>query len=602
MLKQRSALIVTLIVFFVASVGNASADFTDTFTAADGTDLTTHNAIYSVNSPLTIQDNSITPNTHTVSIAGNEFTDGCMSMDWTDNSDNTNMQIRHDGGNDFYGFIQFNGNWRLYRSAGNVDIDSGSLDFSGTHNYKLCAIGSTITVYRDNVELGSGTDTSIAGSGYQAFFSLGNKIDNLAIEVLDGDGAEVKIVASPPSGTKTVGTPFNVDVKVEDGGAAFNAARATVDVSSNLSITGIHNATSNACNLQYTQTPTTSNPSYAGAIFGGSKNDCTVYTLTLTPTSTGTGTVTFTNGSIKSFSNNSEILTGVQNGSFTVSAPSPTATPPGTTLVSIDDSVLGSNQNQWNYNGGWSHCTDSGNPACNPSSIYNTSISWDNTINDYATVTFTGTQISLYGLVDPNHGTGAVSIDGGAETTVDFQSGTRTGDTLLWTSPILTPGVHTFKIRVANGYIAPDRVDILQTSQSGLTVTNTSFDTYGSTFTLLGTKDASLTSIFVNNSSANASYPTSTTWQSVESLVLGNNAFVIYGKDANDVQTASINVTINRHTLGDINGDGLVDLTDVSLFAVDWDKTSNLTYNLSDMNGDGNVNLTDLSILAKLEQ
>lgn len=173
---------------------------------------------------------------------------------------------------------------------------------------------------------------------------------------------------------------------------------------------------------------------------------------------------------------------------------------------------------------------------------------------------------------------------------------------LLWTSPILTPGVHTFKIRVADGYIVPDRVDILQTSPSGLTVTNTSFDTYGSSFTLLGTKDASLTSIFVNNSSANASYPTSTTWQSVESLVLGNNAFVIYGKDANNVQTASINVTINRHTLGDINGDGLVDLTDVSLFAVDWDKTDNLTYNLSDMNGDSNVNLTDLSILAKLEQ
>ena len=59
---------------------------------------------------------------------------------------------------------------------------------------------------------------------------------------------------------------------------------------------------------------------------------------------------------------------------------------------------------------------------------------------------------------------------------------------------------------------------------------------------------------------------------------------------------------MNRHTLGDINGDGIIDLTDASLFAVDWDKTSGLTYNLSDMNSDGNVDLTDLSILAKLEE
>lgn len=413
--------------------------------------------------------------------------------------------------------------------------------------------------------------------------------------------SEIQIVASPSTSNASVGTPFNIDVKIIDGDTPFNAARATVAVSSNLSITGVHNPTSNACNLQYTQAPTISNQSFAGAIFGGSSTGCTVYTLTLTPISAGTGTVNFTNGSVKAFSNSSEILTSVQNGSFTISEASPTDTPPGTTLVSIDDSVQGSSQNQWNYNGGWSHCTDSGNPACNPSSIYNTSVSWDNTTNDYATVAFTGTRISLYGLVDPNHGTGAVSIDGGSESTVDFQAAARTGNVLLWTSPILAPGQHMFKLRVTNGYVAPDRVTILQTTESGLTVTNDSFATYGPTFTLLGTKDSSITSIFVNDSSSNSSY-TSSTWQSVQSVVLGNNSFVIYGKDSNNVQTASISVTVNRHTLGDINGDGVVNLTDASLFAVDWDKTSNLTYNLSDMNGDGNVDLSDLSILAKLEQ
>ena len=58
------------------------------------------------------------------------------------------------------------------------------------------------------------------------------------------------------------------------------------------------------------------------------------------------------------------------------------------------------------------------------------------------------------------------------------------------------------------------------------------------------------------------------------------------------------------HKLGDINGDGTVDLTDASLFAVDYGKTdpSTFTYPLSDMNNDGKVDLTDLSILANLEQ
>jgi len=58
------------------------------------------------------------------------------------------------------------------------------------------------------------------------------------------------------------------------------------------------------------------------------------------------------------------------------------------------------------------------------------------------------------------------------------------------------------------------------------------------------------------------------------------------------------------HMKGDIDGNGVVNLTDASLFAVDYSKTdpSTFTYALSDMNNDGQVNLTDLSILAGLEQ
>ena len=287
----------------------------------------------------------------------------------------------------------------------------------------------------------------------------------------------VQIVTNPSSSNVTVGTPFNVDVDVNDNSTAFNATKATVSVSTNLSITGIHNATSNACNFQYTKHPTTSDPSFAGAIYGGSSTGCTVYTMTLTPTATGTGTITFTNGSIKSYSDSSEILTGTQGGSFTI-GDGPTPTP-----------TTGLNQ-------------------------------------------------------------------------------------LTVTSPLQTYYLDNM-------------------------------------YTLTGTKDASITTVYVNGSSSGVTYPTDTTWQVSETLAAlggGNtpsdNNFTIYGTDDNGDSTASQTVDVRRHTLGDINGDGTIDLTDASLFADDWGKTdpSAFTYALSDMNGDGVVDLTDLSILAKLEE
>lgn len=404
----------------------------------------------------------------------------------------------------------------------------------------------------------------------------------------------------------TVGQPFSTTIVVH-GGQAFNAAKATVTVSSNLTVNGIQSAPSPECNMNYTQSPSSSNPSFAGAIYGSSSTNCNVYTVTLTPNAVGTGTITFTNAQIKAYADNTNILSGVQNGSFTInSAPTPT----GTATQIIDDSVQGPSQNQWNYNGSaWGHCT-----SCNETNptvtFYNASQSWDNVANDYVTISFTGVQFKLYGATDPRDGIGAVSIDGGAETNVDFYSPTRTGNVLLWTSPILSNSTHTLKLRVTgthdgnatDNYIILDRGDILsQAMPNNLSINTYPTDTYNSIVTLTGTKDASITTVYINGDNSNVTYPTDTTWQATVSLPsLGSNAFVIYGKDNNNTQTASINIAIDKHTLGDINGDGVVDLTDASLFAVDYGKTSNLTYPLSDMNGDGNVDLTDLSILAKL--
>lgn len=278
-----------------------------------------------------------------------------------------------------------------------------------------------------------------------------------------------RIVANPDNGTATAGTPFNIDIKVDGDGEPFNAAQANVSVSSNLNVIGITYPTANSCNFNYTKRPTKNDPSFAGAIYGGSSTGCTIYTLTIKPTATGTGTITFTDASVKAYSDSSEILTGVEGGSYTISAA--TATPTPTTAL------------------------------------------------------------------------------------------------------------------------------------AQLTATSALF-TYMTDYTLKGNKDSAITQVFVNGSEAGSVYPTSTTWERPVTLsVLGENTLTIYGSDGTN-QTATQNVIVKKHTLGDINGDGNVDIIDASLFAIDWGKTSNFSYILSDMTTppDGDVDLTDLSVLAKLIQ
>jgi hypothetical protein len=136
--------------------------------------------------------------------------------------------------------------------------------------------------------------------------------------------------------------------------------------------------------------------------------------------------------------------------------------------TTIDDSVQGTGLNQFHYVVGkdWGHTTNfcQGNPC-----EYNNGNSWDSTSNDYATLAFTGVQIKFYGVLDPNHGIGAISMDGGSETLIDYYAASRAGDQLMWTSPMLPQGTHTFKLRVtgtknpssSGTIVTVDRVDIL---------------------------------------------------------------------------------------------------------------------------------------------
>jgi serine/threonine protein kinase len=154
----------------------------------------------------------------------------------------------------------------------------------------------------------------------------------------------------------------------------------------------------------------------------------------------------------------------------TVTSPTPTPVPaPVLQTTTVDDSVMGTGLNQFNYVGsGWQHTSSEGSRGTPPP--YQGTNSWDGQTNDYVTVSFSGVQIKFFGVIDTIHGIGAISIDGGTETMIDFYSSVRRGNQLLWTSPMLPAGTHTFKLRVTgtqnpnstnNYYVVPDRVDIL---------------------------------------------------------------------------------------------------------------------------------------------
>lgn len=129
----------------------------------------------------------------------------------------------------------------------------------------------------------------------------------------------------------------------------------------------------------------------------------------------------------------------------------------------VDDSSTA-----WSYSG-WNHCT-----GCNEAGVsyYNASQSWSLTAGETATLSFTGTGVKYYAVKAGHHGIAAVSIDGGAETNVDLYATAKAGDVLVWTSPALTAGTHTLRIRNTGNK---------NTSSSGTVVTLDRADVTGST-------------------------------------------------------------------------------------------------------------------------
>jgi hypothetical protein len=125
----------------------------------------------------------------------------------------------------------------------------------------------------------------------------------------------------------------------------------------------------------------------------------------------------------------------------------------GSPLFSIDNADLDESDNYFAFSTGWSLSTD------HTSERYHGSSSWSAELGEEATVFFVGSQVRLYGVLDPHHGIASVSIDGDREEPVDLYGPTTEYNRLIYTSPRLCPGPHALRI-VVTGNKNPASTDV----------------------------------------------------------------------------------------------------------------------------------------------
>ena len=102
--------------------------------------------------------------------------------------------------------------------------------------------------------------------------------------------------------------------------------------------------------------------------------------------------------------------------------------------------VLGSDQLQWNYAGAWLHGDGYEGDASGDS--------YSSVTGDAISIRFTGTKLRFVGTYDQQQGMAEVWLDDQSPVLVDFYSDHR-GQRVLWESPDLSPGEHTWHLKVA---------------------------------------------------------------------------------------------------------------------------------------------------------
>jgi hypothetical protein len=153
----------------------------------------------------------------------------------------------------------------------------------------------------------------------------------------------------------------------------------------------------------------------------------------------------------------------------------PTSGGGGGGMTSVNDTAM-------TFSSGW--FTDTACATCFQGDNHH-----QNTAGGTYSHTFTGNKVGVYSEKNSALGIMAISIDGGAEVLVDPYATTRQNNVLVWTSPVLTEGTHTIRVRntgtknaaSANTYMVADRLDITS-GASTPTPTNPDGTTAAATF------------------------------------------------------------------------------------------------------------------------
>ncbi len=118
--------------------------------------------------------------------------------------------------------------------------------------------------------------------------------------------------------------------------------------------------------------------------------------------------------------------------------------------------------------------------------------------------------------------------------------------------------------------------------------------TYGETYTVSGSKSSD-SKVYLGGQLIQNTGTTS--WQITSPIGVGSNNLSIEYKDAAGTTVATKTITINRHRVADINGDGTVDIQDLSIISTYWGQNKPGEA-LADLNGDNIVDILDLSTMA----
>jgi Glycosyl hydrolase family 26 len=116
-----------------------------------------------------------------------------------------------------------------------------------------------------------------------------------------------------------------------------------------------------------------------------------------------------------------------------------TAPPPNQVTTTIEDTAAGTGTNQVSYTGTWLACG-----GCIPATP-NNSFRYSPAAGATATIRFTGTQITLYGIKERHGGIAAVAVDFGLATTIDTYAASSSVAP-LFTSLQLVNGTHIVQI------------------------------------------------------------------------------------------------------------------------------------------------------------